>query len=203
MNRPHSTEQSLFRYCPSCGAQMGRDQEGRFLRSICNSCGYVQYRNPIIGVAAVIEEDDVIRVVGRDAILAATGLPAAPGQGRVLLARRAITYRGSYCFPCGYVEYDEEIREALVREAEEETGLIVEPGRLVAAYSNFHDREKQSVGIWFRSHPVGGVLRAGDDVDRLLFVPVPDPGVPLAFPTDAQVLRDLARRQDGGSPNRP
>lgn len=198
MSRPHSTEQSLFGYCPSCSNKMRRDQEGRFQRSVCGACGYVQYRNPIVGVAAVIEEDEVIRLVGEEAILTATGRPGVTGEYRVLLARRAVTYRGCYCFPCGYVEYDEEIREALVREIEEETGLIVEPRRIVAAYSNFHDPDKQSVGIWFHARPLGGVLRAGDDVDALLFAPVPDPGVPLAFPTDTQVLLDLARRRGGG-----
>ena len=199
MSRPHSTEQSLFRYCPLCGGEMKREKEGRFLRSVCGSCGYVQYRNPIVGVAAVIEEDEVIRVIGEEAILKATGHPTAPGEGRVLLARRAVTYRGCYCFPCGYVEYDEEIREALVREIEEETGLIVEPGRIVAAYSNFHEPDKQNVGIWFRARPLGGVLRAGDDVDALLFAPVPDPGVVLAFPTDARVLVDLSRLPGRGT----
>jgi len=199
MSRPHSTEQSLFRYCPWCGRRTRRHKEGRFLRSICGSCGYVQYRNPIVGVAAVIEEDEVIRVIGEEAILAATGQRAVSGQGRVLLARRAVTYRGCYCLPCGYVEYDEEIREALVREIEEETGLIVETHRIAAAYSNFHDPDKQSVGIWFHARPLGGILRAGDDVDALLFAPVPDPGVPLAFPTDAQVLLDLSRGPGKGN----
>jgi 8-oxo-dGTP diphosphatase len=193
MSRPHSTAKSLFSYCPVCGNAAHRDQEGRFLRSVCGSCGYVQYRNPIVGVAAVIEEDEVIGVLGAQAVRAATNHPVVPGQGRVLLARRAVTFRGCYCFPCGYVEYDEEIREALVREIEEETGLIVKPGRIVAAYSNFHEPDKQSVGIWFRAHPLGGHLRAGDDVDALLFAPLPDPGVPLAFPTDAQVCFDLSR----------
>lgn len=194
MSRPHSTKQSLFRYCPRCGGKTRQENEERFLRSICGSCGYVQYRNPIVGVAAVIYEDEVIRSMGKEAILAATGRTAVSGEGRVLLARRALTYRGCYCLPCGYVEYDEEIREALIREIEEETGLIIEPREIVAAYSNFHDPDKQSVGIWFRARPLGGLLRAGDDVDALLFAPVPDPGVPLAFPTDAQVLNDLSRR---------
>jgi ADP-ribose pyrophosphatase YjhB (NUDIX family) len=201
MSRPHSTEQSLFRYCPLCGRETRREKEGRFLRSVCGSCGYIQYRNPIIGVAAVIEEDEVIREIGEEAILTATGRPAVSGQGRILLARRAITYRGCYCFPCGYVEYDEEIREALVREVEEETGLIIEPREIVAAYSNFHEPDKQSVGIWFHAYPRGGCLRAGDDVDALLFVPVPDPGVPLAFPTDTQVLLDLSRQPGRRTPD--
>ncbi|MBD3160589.1 MAG: NUDIX domain-containing protein [Candidatus Eisenbacteria bacterium] len=112
---------------------------------------------------------------------------------RYLFGRRRASYRGTYCFPCGYVEFDEDLREALVREIEEETGLRVEVGTLLAVHSNFHDPDHQSVGIWFACEPVGGRLRAGDDLDRLRFVPAPDPGVPLAFPTDRLVLAQLDR----------
>ena len=193
MTRPHSTEQSLFLYCPYCGTKLKRGTEGRFLRTICPDCDYVQYRNPIVGVAAVITEDDVVSLVGQEVVLAVTGQPAVPGRKRIMLARRAATYSGLYCIPCGYVEFDEDVREALVREVEEETGIKAETGEIVAVQSNFHDADNQSVGIWFRVRPVGGVLRPGDDVDKLIFAPVPDPGVPLAFPTDARVLESLAR----------
>jgi ADP-ribose pyrophosphatase YjhB (NUDIX family) len=151
----------------------------------------VQYRNPVVGVAAVILENDVRALLGEEAVrpLRRDGA-AAP---RVLLARRAVTFRGRYCFPCGYVEFDEEVREALVRETREETGLEIVPREVAAVHSNFHDPDGQSVGIWLRAHPVGGRLAPGDDVDALLFAPFPDPGVPLAFPTDALVLESLAR----------
>jgi len=98
-----------------------------------------------------------------------------------------------WCIPCGYVEFDEDFREALVREIEEETGLRVRAGSIVAVHSNFHEPDRQSVGLWLAATPVGGRLRAGDDVDAIGFFPPGEPGVPLAFPTDAQVLADLRR----------
>jgi ADP-ribose pyrophosphatase YjhB (NUDIX family) len=193
MNRPRSTDRSLFRYCPFCGTAMKRTREGGFQRAACPSCRYVQYRNPVVGVAAVITEADVLESLGEDAILEATGEAPAPATLRVLLGRRALTYKGTYCFPCGYVEFDEEIREAIRRETREETGLVIDPVEVFAAHSNFHDADRQSVGIWFRARVTGGELRAGDDLDALKFVTVADPGVPLAFPTDALVFEQLAR----------
>jgi len=193
MTRPHSTDRSLHRFCPFCGSALQQRQVSGRLRRVCPACGHVQYRSPVVGVAAVIEEAETAAVLGGSAIEAATGHPVAPAERRVLLGRRSASYAGLYCLPCGYVEFDEEIREALVRETEEETGLIVEPGAVLAVHSNFHDPDHQSVGVWFRAQPAGGILRPGDDIDALVFVPVPEPGVPLAFPTDARVLAALAR----------
>jgi ADP-ribose pyrophosphatase YjhB (NUDIX family) len=167
-------------------------------RPVCPDCGWIQFRNPVVGVAAVIDEEAVTALLDAASVHAAMDRAPVPGERRVLVARRAASHRGLFCLPCGYVEFDEEIREALVRETEEETGLAVTPGEIVAVHSNFHDPDRQSVGIWFRAIPVGGTLRPGDDVDKLLFVPPGAPGVPLAFPTDAEVLASLAR--DGGSP---
>jgi 8-oxo-dGTP diphosphatase len=118
-----------------------------------------------------------------------------------LLARRAAsaTYPGTWCFPCGYVEFDEEIREALIREVEEEVGLQVRPGGILAVHSNFHDPDRQSVGVWYDLEVTGGVLRPGDDVDRLGLFPLGAVPVPLAFPTDRRVLRDL-QLESGVSP---
>lgn len=189
--RPRSTEASFFRFCPRCAAPLARRSFDSIERAACPRCGYVQYRNPVVGVAAVILERDVRAILGEEATrpFRRDGARAT----RVLLGRRTLTYRGRYCFPCGYVEFDEEIREALERETREETGLEVMPEELVAVHSNFHDPDGQSVGIWFRARPLGGCLAPGDDIDELLFVPIPDPGVPLAFPTDALVLESLAR----------
>lgn len=196
MSRPTSTERSLFRYCPHCATPL-TDTPGASIRlPVCAGCGYVQYRNPVAGVAAVIYEDEVSALLGEERIRDGTGRAGGPPTGgRVLLARRVTTHRGLYCLPCGYVEFDEEIREAIRRETEEETGLLIAPGDVIAVHSNFHDPDRQSVGIWFLAHPVGGDLRPGDDVDALIFASPAEPGVPLAFPTDALVLTELARRR--------
>jgi ADP-ribose pyrophosphatase YjhB (NUDIX family) len=112
---------------------------------------------------------------------------------RILLGRRARgPYAGLWCIPCGYVEWDEDIRAAARREMGEETGLSVEVGEVCAVHSNFHDPERQTVGVWFWGRVAGGSLQAGDDLDRLDYFPLTAPP-PLAFPTDATVIADLAR----------
>lgn len=187
MSRPHSTGGSQFRFCPFCAAPLEETRvegsAGELSRRRCPACGYVQYRNPIVGVAAVILEPD-LHPERHDP-------GAAP---RVLLGRRVkrMSRGGLWCLPCGYVEFDEEVREALAREVLEETGLIAEAGEIFSVQSNFHDPDRQTVGIWFRVRVTGGVLRPADDLDDLRFVAPDDPGLPLAFPTDAFVLTKLA-----------
>lgn len=161
-------------HCAHCGDRLppaGARQGG----VACPSCGSVRYRNPVAGVA----------LVARD------------GAGRVLLGRRARgEYAGLWCIPCGYVEWDEDVRAAAEREFYEETGLQARAGRALAVYSNFHNARQHTVGTWFEADLLGGELRPLDgELDALQWC---DPGEPppLAFPTDALVLAELA----GGEP---
>jgi 8-oxo-dGTP diphosphatase len=194
-SRPQSSEQSVFRFCPFCGTQLEARKKGDRTRPTCPACGFRQFRNPVVGVAAVVWEKDLVACLGEDAV--ARGLLDSawrphPLEPRVLLARRyARIGHGDWCLPCGYVEFDEEVREALAREMLEETGLTVEVGEILAVQSNFHDPDRQSVGIWFQAVPTGGKLAPGDDVDGLGLFPPADPQVPLAFPTDALLLTRL------------
>jgi 8-oxo-dGTP pyrophosphatase MutT (NUDIX family) len=55
-------------------------------------------------------------------------------EGRVLLQRRDDT--GRWGLPGGGVEPGESVRQALIREVREETGLEVEPLRLIGVYSD-------------------------------------------------------------------
>lgn len=184
---------------------MDEDRE----RRRCPRCRFIHYRNPSVGVAVIIWESAVVDLLGEERTRAglldqawtpaSTTAPAprsGPPSPRVLLARRALTYRGQWCFPCGFVEFDEDIREAAAREGREETGLELQIGPLLAAHSNFHLPDAQSVGIWFEGAPIGGVFQPGDDVDGLGFFELETAieTVPLAFPTDRVVLSELCDR---------
>lgn len=113
------------------------------------------------------------------------------GEGRILLGRRNGSCRGLWCIPCGYVEYDEDVYEAVVREFKEETNLDISITGLLAVHSNFHNPDSHTVGIWFGAEVTGGDLRAQGDLDRVGFFPL-DQLPPLAFPTDEKVIKELA-----------
>lgn len=135
------------------------------------ACNQVHYRNPTVGVAVIILE-----------------------QNRILMVERKGSYAGMWCIPCGHVEWDEEIRTAAKREIKEETGLDVVIGPVFNVYSNFHLREKQTVGIWFLGKAIGGRLRAGSDASRAEWFPLDAVPGKLAFPTDFRIIRELQKR---------
>jgi len=84
--------------------------------------------------------------------------------GIVLIKRRNEPFKDHYALPGGIVEYGEKVEEALVREVKEETGLDVEPYRLVGVYSDPNrDPRGHFVSICFIATPKGGELRANSD----------------------------------------
>jgi 8-oxo-dGTP diphosphatase len=103
--------------------------------------------------------------IGHDTILTpATAAIIRDERGRVLLIRRG-DGRG-WSLPGGTMEPDERIVDSLVREAWEETGLEVEPLRVVGVYSDpafmhvvFPNRDEvHFVSITFECRVVGGQL---------------------------------------------
>ena len=80
-------------------------------------------------------------------------------HGRLLLVQRANEPgRGLWSVPGGRVEAGEDDAAALVREMQEETGLLVQPGELVGRVR----RGPFDISD-YRCTVLGGTLRAGDD----------------------------------------
>ena len=156
-----------WRFCPRCGAALEFPEIGDLPRPRCPACGFVHFRNPGVGAACVVYDD----------------------EKRVLMVRRSDS--GLWCIPCGFCEWGEDIRHAAARECREETGIEVEVGDVLQVMSNFHDPAKPTIGVWFAATAVGGSLAAGDDAIDAAWFP-PDHLPPLAFPTD-EVLFDRLR----------
>lgn len=56
---------------------------------------------------------------------------------KILLIKRGFDpFKGSWALPGGFIEYGETVEEATVREVKEETGLDVEPVKLIGVYSS-------------------------------------------------------------------
>lgn len=110
---------------------------------------------PVLGVGAVIWNED----------------------GDVLLIRRGKPPRlGQWSIPGGHVEWGESLRDALIREVREETGLEVEILGLIDVIDSISRDEKGEITrhyvlIDFTARPVGGTLAAGTDASDARWVP--------------------------------
>lgn len=153
-------------YCPQCGAEMDTAEIAGRRRDFCPDCGFVLYRNPVPAVGVLVET-----------------------EGKIVLVRRGQPpFEGWWTLPAGYIEADESVEQAAVRECKEETGLDVELLELFGVYSFPEGPVQSGIIIFFRAQPVGGELRAGDDAqDVRRFSPDKLPEK-LAFRTHREVL---------------
>ena len=126
---------ATLRHCSRCGARLAMatlPEENRE-RLACDACGFIAYVNPRLVV---------------------TTIPVT-ADGDVILLRRGIEPgRGWWAQPGGFLEVDETVAEAAVRETLEETGLLVVPGEIVGLYSRL---EAAVVTVAFEASIAGGV----------------------------------------------
>ncbi len=116
--------------------------------------------------------------------------------GRILAMRRADN--DTWCFPGGAMELGETLVEGLIREVGEETGLQIEPRRIVGLYTSPgiqtytypNGDQIQSWSALFECRIVGGQLGAldGEAVELGFF---PPEQVPFSFPVFEQMTADL------------
>jgi len=165
-----------FFFCPMCGGRLNYKKQHGMYRLTCTSCTYIFYENPIVGVACIVIDE----------------------KGRILLGRRSRgKYKGLWCIPCGFVEYEEDVHDAAVREFKEETNLNVRLIRVYSVNSNFHDPQNHTVGVWFLAQVTGGSLQAGDDLDAVDYFDLKNLP-PLAFPTDHIVINKIRKDMESG-----
>jgi ADP-ribose pyrophosphatase YjhB (NUDIX family) len=161
---------SGYRFCPRCGGVL----EARLLKAgeperlVCVGCTFVFYLDPKVAVGTIILN----------------------AEGHVLLVRRAIEPGyGKWVFPGGYVDRGEPVRTAAVREAREESGLVVQLERLVDVFSY---PGRAPVVIVYLATVVGGAVACDDEgLEARFFEPVDIPWSDLAFRSTYEALSML------------
>lgn len=164
---------SSIRYCSRCGAELrhgavaGEDRD----RGNCPVCGHIAYVNPRLVVTALPVTDD----------------------GRLILIRRGIEPGlGYWAQPGGFLEIDETVNEAAIRETREETGLAIRPGAIVGLYTRL---EAAVVVLVFEALVVGGTPTVTSEALEIrTFEPRDVPWADLAFKTTHFAIVDWLAR---------
>ena len=162
-------------FCSNCGSALqfgaiaGEDRD----RLSCPACGHIAYVNPRLVV---------------------TVFPVTDAGELVLLRRGIEPGLGRWAQPGGFLEVDETVHEAAIRETQEETGLHIEPGEIIGLYTRL---EAAVVTLAFEARIVGGTAAPTPEaLEIATFAPEDIPWSGLAFRTTMWALRDwLARRR--------
>ncbi|MEM3871833.1 MAG: nucleotide sugar dehydrogenase [Nitrososphaeria archaeon] len=135
--------------------------------------GERRYYNPAVAVNAIIEKDESI-----------------------FLVKRSIEpFKGLWSLPGGFIEYNETVEEALVREVEEETGLKIKPIRVVSVYSNpIRSPVKHVITICYHCTVLGGALKFSDESMEARFFALDQLPKEMAFDHRNIVEEFLAQR---------
>ncbi len=140
-----------FRFCPKCGSK--HFVENNFKSKRCEDCGFIYYFNSSSATVAVIINPNNELLVGTRAFDPA---------------------KGTFDLPGGFVDMDESLEEAVIREVKEETNLdVVEAKYLFSipnlyVYSGFQVETTDAFFLCKVDNTSN--LKAEDDVAKLEFI---------------------------------
>ncbi|MBW2649302.1 MAG: NUDIX domain-containing protein, partial [Deltaproteobacteria bacterium] len=138
-------------FCCYCGnAIIQSEIEGK-LRDYCPYCHTIFYDNPL-PVASCIVVNEAREVL--------------------LVKRKNEPYSGMWCLPIGFAETGEEVRDAALRELEEEAGIKGKIVRLIDVDTIENYFYGSMAIVTYEAEAAGGMLRAGDDASDAGYFPI-------------------------------
>jgi 8-oxo-dGTP diphosphatase len=149
-------------FCPQCGGRLRPQAAFGRERPVCPECGHVHFEDPKVAVGVVAERD-----------------------GAILFTRRNHEPKlGAWSFPSGYVEAFEDVREAAVREAWEETGVHI---RIDGLLGIFQEPGSRVIFLAFAAFAGEGEPVPGDECFEVRYFPI-EALPPPAFLHDAAII---------------
>ncbi len=128
---PHSGIEFHYGFCPQCSIANPSPGEVPFR---CSSCGFANFFGPVAAVGGLVVND----------------------AGDLLLVRRARDPgKGLWGLPGGFVDRNESIEAALLREIEEETQLVVSQPSYLMSYPNsycYHGVTSPVIDLFYVCH---------------------------------------------------
>jgi ADP-ribose pyrophosphatase YjhB (NUDIX family) len=168
---------ATMKFCPACGAAVERKvPAGDTLpRHVCMRCGTIHYHNPKLVIGSIPVWED-----------------------RFLLCKRAIEPRyGKWTLPAGFMENDETVAQAALRETLEEANARVELGELFSMLSVPHINQ---VHLFYQARLLDLDFHPGtESLEVRLFDATSIPWDELAFRTVSQTLRFFLQDRSAGT----
>ena len=155
-----------MKFCSSCGSTVSYrvPKDDNRERAICDSCGLVHYRNPLVVVGCVAEHD-----------------------GKILLCKRAIEPRyGYWTVPAGFMELGETVAGGAARETLEEALATIELGHLFAMVDVV---DAGQVHLFYTGKLVGDYGVGEESLESALFSEDEIPWDEIAFHSGKYALR--------------
>jgi 8-oxo-dGTP diphosphatase len=169
-------EARSYKFCPWCGTPLVTGQTDGRQRWRCPKCDFIWYHNPIPAAGAIIEN-----------------------EGKILLVKRKFPPRvGDWCFPAGFMEYEESPVECCIRELKEETGLDIRVTRLFWNYAGHDDPRSHAMLVLYLAEISGGILMPGDDAMEVKYFDIFETPDNIAFQAHREAIRDYRRYKESG-----
>ena len=135
-------------YCPECGAKLAKQDISKSAYKCEN--GHYYWNNAKAAVGIVFLNND-----------------------QILFSKRRIEpKKGKYDLPGGFVDFNENADEAIVREAYEETNLEITNPTLLTTYKNIYIENVSTCDIIFITTMWSGIMKAKDDSESLEWKPI-------------------------------
>lgn len=157
-----------YRYCPRCSSELVQKKMDHTKRKVCPVCGYIFYRNPAPASGVIITQNNKI----------------------LLVKRKYDPFKGDWCLPAGFIEYDESPENCAIRETKEEVNLDIKIKKLFNVYSGSDDPRTNAVLVVYLVEIIGGELKPGDDAIEAQFFERDNIPPNIAFRAHRQVIQD-------------